>query len=69
MLYTDGVTEAHPRGGSELFGEDRVRHLLSRLSPDASAQRIATAIEAESLSFAGGHVGDDTAILVLRKSP
>ena len=69
VLYTDGVTEAHPRGGSELFGEDRVRHLLSRLSPDASAQRIATAIEAESLSFAGGHVGDDTAILVLRKSP
>jgi serine phosphatase RsbU (regulator of sigma subunit) len=65
VLYTDGVTEARLAGG-ELYGEERLRALISELPPEASAECIATAVEEASLTFAGGLASDDTAIMVLR---
>ena len=65
VMYTDGVTEA--RRGKELFGEDRLRDLVSGL--DGSAGSVAARIEAEVVDFSEGHQLDDTAILVIRVPP
>jgi serine phosphatase RsbU (regulator of sigma subunit) len=65
VMYTDGVTEA--RRGKELFGEDRLRALVSGL--DGSAGSVAARIEAEVVDFSEGHQLDDTAILVIRVPP
>lgn len=74
ILYTDGVTDApgplHAETGTprrERFGLERLRHLLvahAGESPDG----LLAALEAELAAFrAGGHVDDDTAVLVLRR--
>ena len=65
VMYTDGVTEA--RRGKELFGEDRLKDLVSGL--DGSAGTVAARIEAEVVDFSEGHQLDDTAILVIRVPP
>ena len=63
VLYTDGVIEA--RRGGELFGEERLRSLLSGLAGSA-ADRIAGAIQDAAIDF-GGSAEDDLAVLVLRQ--
>ncbi len=63
VLYTDGVTEA--RGAREMFGEERLRELLSRQA-GRSAHEIAAIVERSVVAFHGGPLSDDLAVLVLR---
>jgi serine phosphatase RsbU (regulator of sigma subunit) len=70
VLFTDGVLEARPprtdEGQPSFFGdEDRVDAVL-RANAGASADTMAGALEAAVIDYAGGHVLDDIAILVLR---
>ena len=67
VLYTDGVLEARRDG--EQYGDQRLRDLLAALPDDASAARIAEAVEQEVLDFGGLDPSDDTAVLVLRVPP
>lgn len=64
VLYTDGVTEARSPGG-ELFGEERLRELVSGCSGMA-AEEMARRIEQAVLEFQQGDVRDDVAVLVAR---
>ncbi len=66
VLYTDGITEA--RRGEEMFGEDRLRGLLSGLA-GRPADEIARAVERAVAAHSGGPLGDDIALLVLRVRP
>jgi serine phosphatase RsbU (regulator of sigma subunit) len=63
VLYTDGVLEARRDG--ELYGEERLDELLSRRA-ELDPQALAEAILADCRSFAGGDLGDDCALVVLR---
>ena len=63
VLFTDGVTEA--RRGGEMFGEARLRELLSRRA-GRSAEEIAEALESAVVAFHGGPLDDDLAVMVLR---
>lgn len=67
VLYTDGVLEARRDG--EQYGDERLRQLLSGLPDDASAARVAEAVEQAVLAFGGAEPADDTAVLVLRVPP
>ncbi|MDP9842310.1 PP2C family protein-serine/threonine phosphatase [Streptosporangium lutulentum] len=64
LLYTDGITEA-PAPGGELFGEERLRLLLSgceRMNASAVVARIRDAV----LAHGGPEPRDDVALLALR---
>jgi serine phosphatase RsbU (regulator of sigma subunit)/DNA-binding response OmpR family regulator len=63
ILYTDGVNEA--RRGRSLFGEDRLRSVVSGLA-GAPAEAIAGGIRDAAVAFAGS-ADDDLAVLVVRQ--
>ena len=63
VLFTDGVTEARRDG--ILFGDDRLRELLSGLAGRPAAE-IAAAIEGAAIAFQGGPLADDLAAVVVR---
>jgi serine phosphatase RsbU (regulator of sigma subunit) len=63
VLFTDGVLEARRDG--ELYGEDRLDDLLARRA-ELDPQALAEAILADCRNFAGGDLGDDCALVVLR---
>jgi serine phosphatase RsbU (regulator of sigma subunit) len=63
VLYTDGVVEARGAGG--VFGEERLRTLLSELAGQAPT-RVVQRIEAAVLAASGGRPRDDLAIVALR---
>ena len=65
VLYTDGVIEA--RRQRELFGTERLDLLLSKHA-SRPAQEIADAVVKECRAFAGGDLGDDCAIVVIKKT-
>jgi serine phosphatase RsbU (regulator of sigma subunit) len=65
VLYTDGVIEA--RRERDLFGTERLDQLLARHAT-RPAQEIADAVLAECRAFAGGDLGDDCAIVVIKKT-
>lgn len=65
ILFTDGVTEARSHINRELYGDDRLKELITGLA-DLSAAQAATAILKAARAFSGGVVSDDTAVLVLR---
>ena len=65
VLFTDGVTEARGQAGHDMYGEDRLRDVISGLG-DTSASRIADAIQQAALTFSGGASSDDTVALVLK---
>ncbi len=62
VLYTDGVTEA--RRERDLFGEKRLLAALEGLE-GACVADLPGKLLAEVLSFAGGHLSDDTVILAV----
>jgi serine phosphatase RsbU (regulator of sigma subunit) len=64
VLYTDGVVEA--RQGEELFGTDRLDAVL-RAEIGRPAQAIADAVVSACRTFAGGGLGDDCAIVVIKR--
>ena len=65
LFVTDGVTEAHDREG-ELFGEERLMDLLSRLA-GKNATAIRDAIIGELAAFSAGAVQhDDETIVVIK---
>jgi len=65
VLYTDGVIEARRRG--ELFGSERLDALLAEHAGEP-AQAIADALVEACRAFAGGDLGDDCAIVVIKRT-
>jgi serine phosphatase RsbU (regulator of sigma subunit) len=65
VLYTDGVIEA--RRGADLFGSERLDALLAERA-GRPAQEIADAVVAACRAYAGGDLGDDCAIVVIKKT-
>jgi sigma-B regulation protein RsbU (phosphoserine phosphatase) len=63
LLFTDGVLEA--RRGAELYGEDRLRAVLSEGGLD-SAGTAAQAVLDDVLAFQAGTPRDDIVIVALR---
>lgn len=64
IICTDGITEAR-QDRSELFGDEALAELLLDSSRD-TAEVVAARIMDAAASFAGGHLRDDVAVLVLR---
>lgn len=64
VLYTDGVTEAHPANNRDMFGPERLHEILATTAVD-SADQLAAAIDNAVMTFTDGNVSDDTAILVI----
>ena len=65
VVYTDGVIEARRDG--ELYGVDRLDVLLAErhaLSP----RELAAAVTEDCRDWAGGELGDDVAVVVIRRS-
>ena len=68
VLYSDGVTEAHPPGNWDLFGDERLITMLSEcedLGADGIVKRIGDAV----LEYSQAHMTDDMAILALYVPP
>lgn len=63
VLYTDGLAEA--RSGGVMFGEDGVASMIRR-DPTASPDVLTKSLVEAARDFAGGPIGDDVAVLVLR---
>lgn len=63
VLYTDGLTEA--RSGTQLFGEDRVAHIVRR-DPGQDTTIICKTLLAAARDFSSRLV-DDVAILAIRR--
>ncbi|MCL5291871.1 MAG: GAF domain-containing protein [Actinobacteria bacterium] len=64
VLYTDGLIEA--RRGNELFGERRLKRIISERT-GAGAQELASSIFEEVKAFSGGRLADDIAIVVIKR--
>ncbi|MBI3945371.1 MAG: SpoIIE family protein phosphatase [Armatimonadetes bacterium] len=64
LLYTDGIVEA--RRGSDFLGLDRLAAVFAQRAAGTSAQALADSVYATTVSFAGGPLHDDAAVLVLR---
>ena len=64
FLYTDGLTEA--RDGGELYGEERLAEVL-RAQAYHDPEAVVEAVMASVLTYAGGRLGDDVAMLALTR--
>jgi serine phosphatase RsbU (regulator of sigma subunit) len=67
VLYTDGLTEARDVEG-EFYGMERLSSLLTGLR-GATPTEIAQRLHDEVLTFSGGRLRDDVAVLVLATAP
>jgi phosphoserine phosphatase RsbU/P len=65
ILFSDGVTEARGGLSRDLYGDERLRHLVAR-SGDLNAAAMAEAILLAILAFSGGRLRDDTVVLVMK---
>ncbi|HEV2902388.1 MAG TPA: GAF domain-containing SpoIIE family protein phosphatase [Gaiellaceae bacterium] len=66
VLFTDGVVES--RVGAELYGKARLDRLLQE-QRDLRPQQLARAVVEDSRAFAGGGLADDSAVVVVKKTP
>ncbi len=64
FLYTDGLTEA--RGADGLYGEERLTELLSTQACH-EPQAVVDAAMASVLTYAGGRLNDDVAMLAITR--
>jgi serine phosphatase RsbU (regulator of sigma subunit) len=64
VLFTDGVVEARRDG--ELYGTERLDESLAR-RPGVGAEELARAVVDDCRAFAGGELGDDCAVVVIRR--
>jgi GAF domain-containing protein len=64
VLFTDGVVEARRDG--ELYGQDRLDRFLAE-NRSLPATELARALVDDARSFAGGGLGDDSAVVVVRR--
>jgi serine phosphatase RsbU (regulator of sigma subunit) len=65
VLYTDGVIEARRRG--DLYGDDRLDAVLER-NAALAPEELATTVLEDCRAFAGGELGDDCAVVVIRRT-
>jgi sigma-B regulation protein RsbU (phosphoserine phosphatase) len=65
ILFSDGVTEARGGPTRDLYGDERLRHLVAR-SGDLNAADMAETILLAILAFSGGRLRDDTVVLVMK---
>jgi sigma-B regulation protein RsbU (phosphoserine phosphatase) len=65
VVFTDGVVEA--RRDRELYGLERLDEVLAR-APTLGAGELAAAIVEDCRSFVGGGLGDDVAVVVIRRT-
>jgi serine phosphatase RsbU (regulator of sigma subunit) len=63
ILFTDGVTEARNRINRDLYGDNRLRDVITGLG-NMSAAQIADAIQQSVRTFSRGETSDDTVTLV-----
>jgi PAS domain S-box-containing protein len=63
LLYTDGVTEAGPRGAP--LGEHGLAELLSRL-PDSDPERLVVAVDRAASEIGTDRARDDVALLAIQ---
>lgn len=63
VFHTDGVIEAH--GADGLFGDERLAEVVAN-GPGKSAYELGRALEEAVLSYSGGRISDDLAIVVIR---
>jgi len=66
VVYTDGVLEARREG--ELYGPERLAEVLAA-SCALPAAEIARAVVRDCRAFGGGQLGDDCAVVVIKKNP
>src|SRR5437588_2017261 len=66
VLFTDGVVEA--RRERELYGVERLDRVIAR-GTGLGAEELARAVVRDCRSFAGGELGDDCAVVVIRHVP
>ncbi|HWX09450.1 MAG TPA: PP2C family protein-serine/threonine phosphatase, partial [Gaiellaceae bacterium] len=66
VVYTDGVTEARQDG--ELYGVERLDALLAERR-DLPPRELAAIVTEDCRSWAGGELGDDVAVVVIRRVP
>ena len=66
VVITDGVLEARRDG--ELYGATRLAHVLAE-SHALPASELARAVVRDCQAFAGGQLGDDCAVVVIKKLP
>lgn len=64
LLYTDGVSEAHPPGSFELFETDGVKTAFMA-HRNETADRIVQAVYQAALDYSGGVLHDDCALLLV----
>jgi sigma-B regulation protein RsbU (phosphoserine phosphatase) len=65
VLFTDGVTEARRSG--EVYGEARLDAFLGE-NAGLAPQALADALVADCRAFGGGDLGDDCAVVCLRRA-
>lgn len=66
FLYTDGLTEA--RRDRELYGEERLFVQLARICDTGPEEAIRRVVD-DVVTFAGGQLDDDVAVLAVKRVP
>jgi serine phosphatase RsbU (regulator of sigma subunit) len=65
LMYTDGLAEA--RSGTQLFGHERIAHILRR-DPGQAADTLCKAVLEAARDFSASPLRDDVAILAVRRT-